>query len=182
MSGTGNPIGLRRRLPAALAVTGAVLAVLIAETVIGDTFSWLAAVAGGYANGSSWFPNLAGYGYDVVFAIGVGLSIWLVFTIDHSLPLTRVVVRGVLAGVAGSVLVGVVYLLTRVYAAFQGPLGDMVGFDGSQIPGGVGFGISMTSNFLVTMLPLVALAVVVLWIWQRRQARAVSASGVPDDV
>jgi hypothetical protein len=114
--------------------------------------------------------------------IGGGLSIWLLLPIDHSLPLTRVVIRGVLAGVAGSVLVGVVALLTRVYAAFQGPLGDMVGFDGSQIPGGVGFGISMASNFLVTMLPLVALAVVVLWIWQRRQARAASAAGLPGEV
>lgn len=111
----------------------------------------------------------------VPFVVGVFLFLWLVAPIVAELRLTVVIVRALLATLAGSILV---FLITFVGFLFNGGLDTSAGLvygwlagAASTVTTNAGWAAQAAfysaANFAITATPLTVLAGIVVWVWLR---------------
>ncbi len=163
---------LTRRSPlAGLATAACVLAVLLAQQLVGGATAVIATVLYGHSlpiAGTQGDPTLL---HNVVFAVGVFFALWLIVPVSAEFRPTRVMLRGLAISAVSTALLFVVTVLVATYASFIGPLGGMTGFDGRSALEGLGDAVLVAGNYFAEGTPLVILAVVLLRIWLRRNAR-----------
>ncbi len=173
---------LRQRVLTPLVVAGGVFVVLVAQHIVLGivNLSGLLVFATVDSIGQLFQPQ--GFALDFVFAVGVFLALWLIMPIVAGLRLSSVVVRSVVATVAGAVLVFIAMLLIGFYNAIGGILSTQVGFRGEVASHWVGFGISTGGGYLVDAMPLVILVGILLWMWLAKHPSDTLASSLATEV
>lgn len=186
-------VDIKRRGVVLAAVTaGAVLAVLLAQSILLGLTTMLVGL--GYADvsgsilpslfASAWYGALTG---ALPFAVGVFLSLWQFAPVGRELRFAHVVSRSVLAAAVGSGVTFVVSLIAAFTSAIAS--GGAVALFGNSFPlARVGEGIgqaflvgSQTAAVtFITSVPLVALAAVGLWVWVREREPSYRVEGALD--
>jgi len=122
------------------------------------------------------------------FAFGFFVSLWILAPISDELELRFVIARGVLAGAVGFAIVAIVgVILAFVSTIESGGTGSTLGYAWPWEQFG-GFGanvvtvIASSLGLVVSYLPHVILAAVLLWHWLRTHEREHSVSGILDEM
>lgn len=142
---------------------------------------------GGYA-GDAWNAQLAvSLTGALPFALGVFGSFWQLAPIAPELRLGHVVSRAVLATVVGAAAVVVVVVLVALVGALAGlpsAFGGGTGVGGvvDRFWFGVLRGVLGAAQGVVTQLPVVVLAAILLWGWLDRHPLRHDVSGALDEV
>jgi hypothetical protein len=181
---TETQTGQRMRIAAIVAVGVAI--VLFAQDLISNV-SWLLV---GYSQAQYnpgmyleqlWLTIAFGFVVLLAFAIGVGLSLWLVAPVGRHQRATSVVVRGILATAVGAVLVFVVRMLLEMIGPMTGA-GPLLGH-AFPWPGlgntlqAASMAFQAALGAFVRQAPVVVLVALLTWLWLQKQlpAQAVSA-------
>ncbi|MCU1414391.1 MAG: hypothetical protein JWN80_1731 [Microbacteriaceae bacterium] len=165
---------IRRGPLPALAAAACVLAVLYAQQLIVGVATVIATPLFGQTLSFSDTLGSPTVLYSILFALGVFLALWLIVPVSAEFRLTRVVLRGLGISALATALLFVIAALISLFQAFVGPLGSMTGFDGRVAADGVGGALLTAATSFAFGAPLVILAVVLLWIWQRRRTNVTS--------
>lgn len=153
---------------AALTLAGCVFGVLLVQHIANGVFSVVGAVASGSQLDFEELVSARSVLLDLVFVVGVFLTLWLISPIAAGLRLTTVILRGVLISAGGAVLVLVAILLFGLSEAIGGLIGLQTGLDIGTAVQSVGSGIWSAGGYFVGTTPLVVLAAILLWIWLAR--------------
>jgi len=162
------------RGPAAVAAAG-VLAVQAAQLLASTIVS--------FVNSASFATSLvivASIGEQIAFAgvpfaLGVFLTLWLVRPVVARSSVWRVIGGGAIAAVGGGILMFVVQLLLQIV---RSPDYNLMG----RIPGVSAFySVGSSLNAIINGMPLVVLAVVLLWLYLRRRANSPAISGTLEE-
>jgi hypothetical protein len=131
--------------------------------------------------GQLWLSVAFGILVVLTFAVGVGLSLWLLAPVNRQQRLNSVVVRGLLASAVGAVLVFAAQLLLEMIGPMAGA-GPLLGHAfpwpdlGSTVQA-ASMAVQAAIGSFVRQAPVVVLIVVLTWLWlqQHPSERAVSA-------
>jgi hypothetical protein len=194
MSETVAKLAARKgRLPAliaTLAIFAWMTLVAFVQTLV--NLGWYATSAGEPDIGLSASASWSGFADSVLgslpIVIGVFVALWAIAPISHELEIRFVLTRAALAAVCGSILAALVHIVMGIFTAFHGSdylfsnsLGA-VGFDfGLFFQTVIGSIIGIITGTL-GLFPLVALVVVLLWLWLRDHPRSYEISGLIDEL
>lgn len=177
----GHARASRAAAPAAAAVATGVLLVLIVQQLVSTAGSLL--LYGLQSAGALvtmlllWVPSTG-----LPFATGIFLVLWLVAPLRRSHPLAQVVVRGLVASVAGGVLVLIAHTMFAVARGFE-LSGSLFGarfparYDASVVVNELGVAVQAAVSTWVGAVPLVVLAVVLHWLWRRGRREPMPGTG-----
>ena len=181
----------RGRIPA-LVTALAIVGYLVAQSLLGSllTFLRFGTDPGAFGPDPFALSALGDLGFHVLpVGIGVFLSLWAIAPVSHELRLPYVLTRGGLATAAGIIVEFVVRVLRDLVLAFQQGQGDLFGaafpfpvFDGAWFVDAVIGSLMGALIGFVALVPLVLLAVVLLWLWLRANPRDYAVSGLIDDI
>jgi hypothetical protein len=175
----------RGRLPA-LVTALVVAAVILVQSVLGSIVGWVSSALyervsfGARAfEFTPWQPSFILDPFLTVtlpFALGVFLSLWLIAPLAAQLTVRFVITRGLLASVAGGVVVLVVALVIATVTQVQ------YVFDIRGMAHSVVIALTTGVNTVIYTTPVVLLAAVLLWLWLRDHPREYEVSGLIDEL
>jgi hypothetical protein len=172
---TETSTGQRMRIAAIVAAGVAV--VLFLQDLIG-TLSWLivgyeqAQYNPGMYLEQLWLSVAFGILTLLAFAVGAGLSLWLLAPLNRHQRPTSVVVRGLLAAAVGAVLVFALQLVLGMIAPMAGA-GPLLGhaFPWPELGGTIqaaSMALQSGIGTFVRQAPVVVLVVVLCWLWLQK--------------
>jgi hypothetical protein len=178
-------------LVASLAILGWMIISSLVQTLInvGWYFSSVSPTDLGQGVGGGWWPSFGGEVLgSLVVALGIFVSLWAIAPISHELDLPFVLTRAALATACGAVLSALVHIVIALFSAIRAP---EYWFSNSFTPGGFEGGMFLSSvigsligiiTTSIALFPLVALTVVLLWLWLRAHPREYEISGLIDEL
>jgi hypothetical protein len=122
------------------------------------------------------------------FSLGVFICLWAIAPISHELGVRFVLTRAGLASLAGAILASLFSIVVALFSAIRAP---EYWFSNSFTPGGFEGGMFLSSligsligiiTTSIGLFPLVALTVVLLWLWLREHPREYEISGLIDEL
>ncbi|CAN5189726.1 hypothetical protein BH11ACT2_BH11ACT2_23930 [soil metagenome] len=159
------------RTRAAIATAAAVGLFLLVQDIVGNVTGLLYSLTQGQSaiGGQAGYTTLDFFARILPIAVGVLLVIWRLAPVTRELALRSVLLRSLVAAGAGTILalvVGGIFGFVRSFTGFlfgnSFPYGDVANAFGAA----VGNLTSAVTGF-VALVPLVALAAVLLWLWLR---------------
>ena len=153
------------RIP--LVTAALIFAAMLAQHVLSAIFSFgytLAAVAQGVPG-----IQLLTVALDLVFAVGVFFSLWLIAPIAAGLRLSRVLLNAFIASAVGSALAAILAFIVAFFASARGTA-LMAPFNFGALASTVATVVGTLGNYLIFTTPLVLLAGVLLWLWLKARS------------